>query len=281
VSEVGKRLKNARLAKGLSLRKFARRLGEDFSVLARIEAGERYPPKARLKKFADELSFKPEQLEALIAVERRGLDPYQMLPETVPAPIPTHSIEAEVEKILAQYCRASNRAVIEGPIPVAEVIRVARGLSTEYLDFAKARITGPRGGDLYGCFFPDGFQGRDRVVLVNTGKVSGHRLSSAEQKITVAHEAGHYVLHYGNKEAKQLFFRFSNGPIYCREKEIEPAAFNLKEDQASLFAACLLMPHAQFEKAWQKAHGDKAWLAQHFDTTDSFVRLRAAMLACE
>lgn len=39
VSEVGKRLKNARIAKGLSLRKFAERFREDFAVLAHIEAG--------------------------------------------------------------------------------------------------------------------------------------------------------------------------------------------------------------------------------------------------
>jgi len=97
VSEVGKRLKIARAAEGLSLRKFGERHKEHFSLLARIEAGERYPPRRALKKFAEVLSLTPEKLGSLIAVERRGLDPFAMLPEIVPAPIPTESIEDEAE----------------------------------------------------------------------------------------------------------------------------------------------------------------------------------------
>lgn len=278
MSEVGKRLKNARDAKCLSLRKFAEGIDEDFSLLARIESGERFPPRHRLGKFAAALSLTTKQLEALIAVERRGLDPYQMLPEIVPAAIPSKSIEAEAESILVKYCRASNKSIGEGPIPVEDVIQFACGLSTQRLDFAKHGIKAPHGGDLYGCFYPDGFQGRDRLVLVNTGKVNGHRLSNAELMITVAHEAGHYVLHYGNKESKQLFFRFSKEPSYCRAQEIDPKPFNLKEDQASLFAACLLMPRNQFQKEWEKTPGDKSRLARYFETTESFVQVRADVM---
>ena len=135
----------------------------------------------------------------------------------------------------------------------------------------------PRGGDLYGCFYPDGFQGRDRAVLVNTGTISGRQLSHAEKMVTIAHEAGHYVLHYGNKETKQLFFRFSKGPSFCREEEIEPAPFNLKEDQATLFAACLLMPQGPFLNAWSRTARDEYRLANQFDVTESLVRLRAQM----
>ncbi len=140
VSEVGKRLKNARIAKGLSLRKFAERFREDFAVLAHIEAGRRFPPKRRRKKFADVLSLTLAQLDALIAVERRGLNPFEMLPEIVPAAIPTELIEAEAERILSKYFRTSNKVLVDGPIPAAEVLKVACGLSTEYLDFAEARI---------------------------------------------------------------------------------------------------------------------------------------------
>src|SRR6266568_4482341 len=43
VNVVGTRLKNARDAKGLSLRKFAEEVGEDFTLLARIERGDRFP----------------------------------------------------------------------------------------------------------------------------------------------------------------------------------------------------------------------------------------------
>jgi transcriptional regulator with XRE-family HTH domain len=281
VSEVGNRLKNARHAKGLSLREFAKRFEEDFSLLARIEAGERYPPKPRLKKFAEVLSLTPKQLEALIAVERRGLDPFEMLPEIVPAAVPTGSIEAAAEGILSTYSRTLNGAVVDGPIPVADVIKLACGLFTEYLDFEKERIPSPRGGDLYGCLYPNGFRGRDRVVLVNAGNIGGRRLSPAEQMVTIAHEAGHYVLHYGSKDSKQLLFRFSKAPTYCREQEIEPAPFNLKEDQATMFAACLLMPQSPFLNAWSHTPGDECRLASQFAVTESLVRVRAESLGCE
>src|SRR5216683_7054876 len=85
VSVVGTRLKSVRKGKGLSLRKFAEELEEDFSLLCRIERGERYPPKPRRKNFAKALSLTPQQLEALIAVERRGLNPYELLPEILAA----------------------------------------------------------------------------------------------------------------------------------------------------------------------------------------------------
>lgn len=137
VNEVGKRLRNARKVKGLSLRKFAERFGEDFSLLARIEQGGRYPPKPRLKKFAEVLSLTTEQLEALIAVERRGLDPCQMLPEIAPAPVEHSSIEAEAEKTLSEFCQEKN--IGDGPIPIEDVIKTAYGLSTEEANFSKEK----------------------------------------------------------------------------------------------------------------------------------------------
>src|SRR6266581_2955254 len=124
------RLKSVRNARGLSLREFAKKVGENFTLLARIEAGERYPPKPRLEKFARVLALTPPQLEALIAVERRGLNPYELLPEITPAHIPQKHIEAAADKILRNYCRAASKADIEHPVPVVDVIKVACGLST-------------------------------------------------------------------------------------------------------------------------------------------------------
>src|SRR5260221_9004573 len=101
------RLKSVRVGMGLSLRKFATRLREDVSLLARIESGERFPSKGKRAKFARLLSLSQDQLDALIAVERRGLNPYELLPEVAPAHIPHVIIEAEAEKILRRYVRTS------------------------------------------------------------------------------------------------------------------------------------------------------------------------------
>jgi transcriptional regulator with XRE-family HTH domain len=278
VKVVGMRLKSAREGRGLSLREFARELKEDFTLLARIEQGERFPPKRGLKKFAKAVSLTPQQLEALIAVERRGLNPYELLPEIPPAHISDDSIEQEAEKVLNKYRRAVNQVDIELPIPIEKVIGEACRLSTKRCDFAKERIPSRHSGALYGGLYPDGLEGKDKLVVVNTGRIDGGQLSSAEQRITVAHEAGHYVLHCGNKESAQLFFRFTKEPTFCREAECNQTPFNSLEYQASAFAACLLLPRKQFVREWQKASWPRPNLAKIFDVTDAIVRLRARML---
>jgi len=280
VSEVGNRLKSAREGSGLSLRRFAHELAEDFTLLSRIERGQRYPPKGSLTKFAKALSLTPPQLEALIAVERRGLDPHELLPEIPAAHISDDCIERAAETVLKKYCRAVKRAAVELPVPVDAVLAGACRLSTEYCDFKKKGVPG-RSSALYGCLYPDGSAGKDRVVFVNTGRIRGRQLSSEEMRITAAHEAGHYILHCGNKESAQLFFRFSKGPTFCREAECEESLFDPREYQASVFAACLLMPRRHFVNEWQRLSGSEAELAKAFDVTASFMHRRAKMLGCE
>jgi len=279
MSEVGIRLKSVRRGMGLTLREFAKKVGLDFTLLARIETGKRFPPRSQRKAFSKVLSLTAEQLEALIAVERRGLDPYELLPEIAPAHIPRKLIESEAEKILAKYWRALDRGAIDGPIPVEAVIKDACGLTTKYLDFVEAKIPNPRRGPLYGCLYPDVFRGTEKLVLVNTGTINGRRLSDVERRITIAHEAGHYVLHCGNKESSQLFFRFTKAPSHCREAEFRPTPFNSHEDQASAFAACLLMPRKKFIEKSRDFDASAAKLARYFDVTEEFVSLRVKTMA--
>jgi transcriptional regulator with XRE-family HTH domain len=276
VNVVGQRLKSFRIGKGLSLREFAKQLDEDFSLLWRIEHGERHPPRSNLEKFAKLLSLTPAQLDALIAVERRGLNPHLLLPEIAPAHIPHDSIEDTVEDVLKEYCRAAKRAEVEIPVPVEAVLAQACHLSVERCNFKKKKI--PRPASLYGCLYPDGFEGKDRMVFINTGLVRGRKLLYEEQRTTAAHEAGHYVLHCGNTESAQLFFRFSKAPTFCREAECEEELFNPLEYQASVFAACLLMPQKQFKREWLKSDRGEATLAKAFEVTESFVRFRVKML---
>jgi transcriptional regulator with XRE-family HTH domain len=262
VNEVGKRLKHARALTSLSLRKFAKRFGEDFTLLARIERGKRFPPKDSIEKFARLLSLTPDQLKALTAVERRKLDPNQMLPEIAPAPVRLADIEAQAEEVLNRFkSRLGKNYVFDGPIPIEEIVETTVGLHIANLNFEKDSAFGPRYAGLYGCFYPESFRGNTRVVIINAGKIRGRKLSRAERRITIAHEASHYFLHYGPSESKQLLFQFSKQPTYCREAEIHPGEFNLKEYQANVFGACLLMPRNQFKREWLKVSGDESWLA--------------------
>ncbi len=289
MSVVGLRLKSAREGKRLSLRKFAEEIDEDFTVLWRIERGHRFPPKLRLESFAKVLSLTPQQLEALIAVERRGLNPHELLPEIPPAHISHESIEEAAESVLNKYRRAVKRNNFELPVPVEAVLFGACRLFVEYCDFKREKIPGSS-GSLCGCLYPDGYRGKDRIVryrgkdrivLVNTGRIRGHQLSTEERRTTAAHEAGHYVLHCGNKESAQLFFRFTKGPTFCRKAECEEELFSPMEYQASVFAACLLMPRKQFVSEWKNFLGSAAKVAESFCVSESFVRFRAKRLGCE
>lgn len=279
VTVVGQRLKSFREGRGLSLREFADELGEDFTVLCRIERGDRYPPKARLKKFAKALSLTPGQLDALVAVESRRLSPHELLPEIPPAHISIDSIEKAADAILKKYCRAASQPDVKIPVPVEVVIAQACRLTTEHCDFKEKKI--PRPEKLCGCLYPDGWEGKDRMVFANTGPVDGRRPSFEERRITVAHEAGHYVLHCGSTESAQLFFRFAKGPTFCREVGCEDTLFNPMEYQASVFAACLLMPREQFLRERKKVEGSDGRLAEAFEVPEPFVRLRAKLLNCE
>jgi transcriptional regulator with XRE-family HTH domain len=264
------------------LRKFAQEVGVNFAVVSHIEAGERFPPKKHINKFAKALSLTPRQLEALIAVERRGMNPNVLLPEIAPADISQSWIESEAAKILGRYCKLTDQKEIEPAVEIEAVAKKACGLSVEGFDFDKEKdISSRNGGALFGGLYPEGFRGKDRVVAVNTGMIRGKRLSLQEQRVTIAHEVGHYVLHCANKEAAQLTLRFGAGPTFCREAECDQISFSPLEYQASALGACLLMPQPKFLEVWKKLAGDYDQVAEFFKVTESFARLRAQMLNCE
>ncbi len=277
MSEVGARLKSVRNAKRLSLRKFAKEIGQDYTLLARIEKGERFPPKGSLRKFAQLLALTPDQLDALIGVERRELNPHEMLPEIPPAHRTVESIEKAAERLRGEYRAKMKFRETSGRVPVEKVVKVACDLSIKYRDFASSdALRGRPDANLYGCLFPEGYQGKDRVILVNSGHPNGQRLSDAERRITIAHEAGHYVLHCTNQDSPQRCFRFTKGPTFCREVECQDKPLDLREYQATAFAACLLMPREEFAKEY--APGSEARVATHFGVTESLVQFRAELI---
>ena len=283
MSVIGERLRSVREGKGLSLRKFANKLGLDFTVVARIEKGQRFPPKqkgspAKFEKLAQVLALTPEQLDALIAVERRGMNPNEVLPEIPPAHRSTEEIEAAAANTLADYSRKTGLSGAADFIDVHDVAEVGCELTVRHTDFTGKPSLGSGRRNLYGCLFPDVFERKERVVLVNSGRVDRHLLSRPEIRITVAHEVGHYVLHCPNKESMQLCFRFTKGPTFCRRAECQHDPFDLREHQATVFAACLLMPSDQFRSQWRALMGSIVELAKHFEVTESLVQFRAKVL---
>ncbi len=92
-----------------------------------------------------------------------------------------------------------------------------------------------------------------------------HVTSSRRDRFTIAHELGHYFLHYLHPET-----------------EI-PASFgrglrNDLETQANVFASSLLMPAESFGEAYRRHGGDVHRLARIFEVSPQAAEVRAQVL---
>lgn len=89
--------------------------------------------------------------------------------------------------------------------------------------------------------------------------------SSWRDNFTIAHELGHYFLHY-------------RLPQHAGRERFERGGRNRKETQANVFAASLLMPVDSFRVAWDQMGGDNRLLADRFGVSPAAVRVQAQVL---
>lgn len=95
--------------------------------------------------------------------------------------------------------------------------------------------------------------------------------SAARDRFTIAHELGHYFLHYllpysGDPEASPGSMRATR------------YGHGRTELEANWFAASFLMPEAQFREAFESSGGDVLELASSFKVSESAARVRAQSL---
>lgn len=92
-----------------------------------------------------------------------------------------------------------------------------------------------------------------------------HMTSSRRDQFTIAHELGHYFLHYLHPK-RDTAASFGRGER------------NVVETQANVFASSLLMPTEPFKKAWARHSGNARALAKIFDVSPAAVEVRAEVL---
>lgn len=100
-----------------------------------------------------------------------------------------------------------------------------------------------------------------RDFTVHIPMLTSHR----RDRFTIAHELGHYFLHY-------LYPGTSAPTTFAR------GGRDLAETQANYFAAALLMPSAPFTAAWRAAGGDEWAVADRFGVSASAASVRAQSL---
>lgn len=86
-------------------------------------------------------------------------------------------------------------------------------------------------------------QKRDADIIIFTN--SSVRL--AREIFTLAHELGHVILHFGIGVSDKE----NDTPVFENDKTLSGKSENWKEEEANLFAACLLMPKEAVEKFFE------------------------------
>ncbi|MGV0849466.1 ImmA/IrrE family metallo-endopeptidase [Mycolicibacterium phlei] len=92
-----------------------------------------------------------------------------------------------------------------------------------------------------------------------------HFTSSRRDRFTIAHELGHYFLHY-------LY------PKVEGEKRFGRGGRDRAETEANVFASALLMPTEKFTTAYKIHDGDTWALAAQFDVSPRAADVRAQVL---
>jgi hypothetical protein len=93
--------------------------------------------------------------------------------------------------------------------------------------------------------------------------------SRLRDRFTIAHELGHYFLHYRAPERHRVGERVSTFTRLGR---------NVSETQANVFASNLLMPAEHFKTVFRRTGHDMVAVAQHFGVSVPAARVRAEYL---
>lgn len=96
--------------------------------------------------------------------------------------------------------------------------------------------------------------------------------SRLRDRFTVAHELGHYFLHFRAPDQNITGKRTTSFTRLGR---------NVPETQANVFASNLLMPAEQFKSAFLRLRGDLVAVAQHFSVSYPAAKVRAEFLGLE
>lgn len=92
--------------------------------------------------------------------------------------------------------------------------------------------------------------------------------SDEHDRFTIAHELGHYILHYlpnadPRHDSKFRIGRYGDSVI---------------EREANLFASAFLMPEKQFKESYGRSGGDLSTVANEFRVSELAAQVRAKML---
>jgi hypothetical protein len=174
----------------------------------------------------------------------------------------------DVEERAEQVLAATPGYVWDGerlPVPIEEIVDSVHGLLVRDVDDIGTVPGAPPlapGQALSGLLLPARGE-----IWVNAEEA---RRWPPRRRFTIGHELGHWVMHRTGQEA-----------LFCRRTSVdEQAAAPARdiEEEASAFAAALLMPQWLFVREHARCGGELAELCRMFGTSETATQRRAAAL---
>lgn len=151
--------------------------------------------------------------------------------------LPKAGIAQMADDVISDYESQTGKRV-SAPVPVEDIIEFGLGLRLAFEDLrGKLNM-----GDVLGATYV-----KSRKISADTSL--DHPEAEARLCFTLAHEAGHWVLH-------RKFIDLSprgGGFIFCRTRDAKKPM----EWQADSFASCLLMPESLAREAFVRACGPR------------------------
>ena len=174
----------------------------------------------------------------------------------------------DVEERAEQVLAAAPGYVWNGerlPVPIEDIVDSVYGLLVRDVENMRSAPGAPplaEGQALSGLLLPARGE-----IWVNAEE---GRLWPPRRRFTIGHELGHWVMHRTGQQS-----------LFCRRTSIDeqaaPPARDI-EDEASAFAAGLLMPSWLFVREHARCGGDVAELCRVFGTSQAATERRVATL---
>jgi Zn-dependent peptidase ImmA (M78 family)/transcriptional regulator with XRE-family HTH domain len=286
-----------RLSRELGVLRLAEELGIKQSYISQLESGFARPSEELIKKMAEYFGEDKEYLGFLargipqLEKARREIEevkrrypsrapeylrtkPFTMTQASLrdelgngTVYLPIRAIRQSAANTLWQYSKKSGKK-ISFPIDPEYLFYVVFGLETF---FDEEGILNRLGGGIIGALYPDGqgFLGKDKLIVVNTTQ----DFLGFSPQFTIAHEGGHYVLHY---------LRFKHQGFFTNPKLCTAEDNSHLDWQANRFAGELLMPLSEVKRVLDgKRLGEFVNLEQfgppfreHFEATEAMMEKR-------
>lgn len=263
----------------------AEQLGVSRMTMFRWVTDMGHVERAKIKVLRDPISKHFYVSRDSVVKLAKRFEPVRELAKIATPFIPLEKMERTAARCLYNYTSLTRKG-INYPLEASKIFKAIYGLEVRFLDFEKEKIYGKKGEQLYACLYPNGrlFQKKDNLILINVGPFKGRRLTAPERLISLAHEGGHYAISYSKlPKSPQLSLSFSDTPRLCSSGSYREDPYDRREYQATLFAACFLMPHEELLKTISYAdhldlnqYGKR--LCRKFGVTLSFLKFRLKSL---